>query len=194
MKITKKWRKEQTRDLLDSIQVGRWFNETEVEAFNALTGFEYTRYKKILSSDPGQTSTRNIYVGDVKDTRSWLKQIDDPAREKRNHINPRQAMRKSIKNSMEQAMVDVPYCCAKCNKLTDLTIDHKTIPFSMLAEAFIMAIGTIETDGNLNTFGHQFIDKELEQQWINFHNDNADYQWLCRSCNSSKGANNDCSE
>jgi 5-methylcytosine-specific restriction endonuclease McrA len=192
MKLTKKFRKETTRALLDTIKVGAWFGDKEVEAFNTLTGFEYKKYKKILAPDDIRQNgvgvpVRNVWVGDVKEMRSWLKQIDDPEHLKRKEWNPRQAMRNAIKSEMIQQAKFLGNHCEHCNSQTNLSVDHKDIPFSVIADTFLEVHPDIETGTPPGEMGHFFMDKDLEQKFLDIHNAIATYQLLCRSCNSKKG-------
>ena len=47
MILTKTKRKEYVRNLLDTIKVGKWFDEEEVYLFNNLTGYTYKKYKHL---------------------------------------------------------------------------------------------------------------------------------------------------
>lgn len=184
--FTKTKRKELVRDLLDTIHVGRWFNDEEVFIFNELTGFEYKKYKIVLSPFSHEKKPRNVYVQDVQEMRSWRKQIDDFDYTKKQRINQMQAMRNAIIPSLQKQNLGME--CNLCGSKEYLTVDHKTIPFIDIAEGFLSFYPNFETGTPVNKLGHYFIDGKLEQEFITIHDELADYQLLCRSCNSKKGA------
>jgi len=187
--LSKKERKELVKELIDPIRVGQWFNEQEVDLFNQLTGFEFTKYRKVLNSaNPNDKKIRNIWVGDVKEMRSWNKQIDDPEKINRLEINAKQAMRNSIAPEMMQQQKCLGNYCEHCGSQTNLSVDHRDISFNVMAEAFLETYPTIETWSPPGKQGHYFRDEQLEQEWLTVHNALATYQLLCRSCNSKKGA------
>jgi len=181
--------------MLDKIKVGAWFNDEQVAEFNFLTAFTFKRYKIMLPQDnvrqvKGKTIFRNVWVADsgTGEFRSWIKQIEDPHQLKRQVWNPLEAMRNAITPEMRFQEQTLGNYCVKCNSQTNLTVDHKDTPFSVIAEAFIEAYPDIETCTHESGMGHAFKDKELEQKFIAVHNEIATYQLLCRSCNSKKGA------
>jgi hypothetical protein len=189
MNLTKTKRKEYVRNLLDTIKVGKWFNEEEVYLFNNLTGYTYKKYKLVLHPEPHKQHSlvRNVYVDDVKEMRSWHKQIDDYDQKKKLEVNQLQAMRHSIENVLFEERKKYSECCI-CGSKKNITCDHKTIPFIDIAKSFLHYYPEWETYTPEGKFGHYFIDNELEQLFLQIHNEVADYQALCRSCNSSKGS------
>ena len=181
MKLTKKLKKQLVRELIDSIKTGAWFTPVEVECFNELTGFNYKQYRKKYH----ENDLRHIWVKDINETRSWLKQIDDPNRERRDSINARIAMRYDIRDQIPATDTE----CASCGAQTDLCVDHKSTAFKDIADDFLAAAGTIETDNPEGLdYGHGIKDDSTRKAWQDYHRELADYQTLCRSCNSSKGA------
>lgn len=183
--MTKKERKQRMRQLLDSIKVGVWFTPSQVDQVNELTGFEYQRYRLMLN-EYGNSTQRNLWVGDIREYRSWNKQIDDPKRERRDYMNPRIAMRAAVVDEMQSHLGQE---CVGCGGRQDLTVDHHTRPFSAIAGEFLQACGgTLDTDNPPGQKSGQWIaDPELLEAWREYHRICADYQTLCRSCNSSKG-------
>jgi hypothetical protein len=181
-------RKELVRELIDPIRVGQWFDPAQVELFNELTGFEFQQYKKVLNpNNPNEKVIRNIYVGEIKEMRSWLKQIDYPEKFDRRKINAKQAMRNSIVPEIMQQQYSLGNYCEYCGSQSNLTVDHKDVPFNDMAEAFLDAYPDFETHTPTGKMGHFFKDPQIEQEWLTVHNTIATYQLLCRSCNSKKG-------
>jgi hypothetical protein len=97
--------------------------------------------------------------------------------------NVMQAMRLATKAGTFGAFVRSSEC-AECRATEDLTTDHKTVPFRTIAENFIAE------------FNNPLIKNDSDGGWslqdpthfMIYHDALADYQTLCRSCNSSKGA------
>jgi len=85
--------------------------------------------------------------------------------------------------------------CSHCGTFKDITVDHKTIPFSVLAKEFIDDWNEqgnrmpmqISQDCETRERYFQKHDNDFSLAWYIYHKDNADFQLLCRPCNSSKG-------
>ena len=84
--------------------------------------------------------------------------------------------------------------CARCGKRSDMTVDHLTVAFSVLANRFAASLGgssvgagASELENDATGRGWYVRDAGVAARWREFHRANADYQMLCRSCNSRKG-------
>ena len=73
--------------------------------------------------------------------------------------------------------------CENCGTDLNLQIDHKTTPFSEIVRRFYQSHGKPEIVHSTAKSWH-LVD---EHQFIQFHDQIADYQTLCGSCNQSKG-------
>ena len=187
--MTKTKRKELVRELLDTIKINKWFDEQEVFIFNNLTGYNYKKYKLVIHPEQHKQHklVRNVYVGEVKEMRSWHKQIDNYDVKKKQEVNQLQAMRHAIEHVLFEERKKYKECIS-CGSSTNLTCDHKTFPFIDIAKSFLHYYPDWETHTPEGKLGHYFLDTNLEKQFVNIHNEIADYQPLCRSCNSSKGS------
>ena len=103
-------------------------------------------------------------------------------------------MRNSIKEHTIAFKQSNMLKCCSCS-IADLDYknyhaDHKTKPFSLIMEQFL----------KMNKFEHLTFDdssvmngaifkqnEKFKYNWIDYHNQQADYQILCESCNSKKG-------
>jgi len=82
--------------------------------------------------------------------------------------------------------------CCICNNLYNIQTDHKDIPYIKIFDDFriennlqtIINIETYEDDNDMI----QLKDKKIEKEWLKYHDDIANYQILCRSCNMRKGS------
>jgi len=82
--------------------------------------------------------------------------------------------------------------CCICNKLYDIEIDHKDIPYIKILDNFRIE-NNIDTLINIETYEDnndmlQLKDKKLEYKWLKYHDDKANYQCLCKICNIKKGS------
>ncbi len=106
-----------------------------------------------------------------------------------------QAMRYAIKDQMLEYKNKADPECVICQSLENLQVDHKNPSFKTISNSYIMLKNNITP----TTFGddkhtHQHIfkvvDYEFENEWQQYHKQNATYQILCKTCNIKKGAKN----
>lgn len=115
---------------------------------------------------------------------SWNKAIDRP--------DPKQriltAMRKAVWNGKRMDYwVNNEKVCAVCSSTENPCVDHNKTPFIEIANLYIATFGVAEPIDGLP--GEGPVMQDLDRlQWVEFHDLMADFQMLCRSCNSSKGA------
>ena len=81
--------------------------------------------------------------------------------------------------------------CQDCGLSNAINIDHFELPFQEIVDKFIFEnnidfcrIKVFENSSNL----YEFEDKKLQQEWVQFHDEKAKFQFLCKSCNSSNGS------
>jgi len=80
--------------------------------------------------------------------------------------------------------------CDNCNEYKKATTDHFLIPYIQIFNNFItinnIKLCDIEIEENNNII--RLKDNVLEQKWVKYHDDNAIYRILCKSCNSLFGS------
>lgn len=81
--------------------------------------------------------------------------------------------------------------CNECNKLTEkICVDHYIISFNEILDMFIknnnLILNDIEIYENSNN-ELRLLNKIIAQEWLNYHDNIANYRLLCISCNSSFG-------
>lgn len=107
----------------------------------------------------------------------------------------------TLSDAMREAIVCQPrawkrsqkhsHICATCGSNQNIQVDHKVVPFQDIMDGF-MALGHTapeSTDWSYNPKTHApRLPKGLfVQHWQRYHKERAQYQFLCRSCNSQKG-------
>lgn len=104
------------------------------------------------------------------------------------------AMRNSIKDYTTLFKRSNTLKCELCS-ITELEynkyhVDHKTIPFSIIMERFLKFNNYEHLTFNSCPVVNSSVfkpDEVFQYKWIDYHNQYADYQILCGSCNSKKG-------
>jgi len=185
IKDTKANRKKIMGEFLDSILLNKDFTKEEVAIVNAITGWTYKSYQKRLTPPPN-SSTRNIWVKDTEDFKSWNKAIDAKPIDAKRRQDVAQACRAAIAPLMNEIRQFAEEC-EQCQTTDNLQVDHKTIPFNTLFEQWFEQNPNVDTGTGLKQIGHNLIKPEEFDSWIEYHDARADYQILCRSCNASKG-------
>lgn len=123
-------------------------------------------------------------------TISWRKCTERPQKP-RNSLD--QAMRYAIRRQITQwKNTHGPAQCASCAKTTTLEVDH-IIPFCELKQAFLLT----STSTPPTQFGYatncymKFLTDTASQKfckaWQRYHRRKVQFQFLCKSCNLSKG-------
>ena len=180
-RITKKRRKEIARELILGHHVMQRFSQLDAAHFGDLCGYEFEWVQR-ASRKLGSAAV--VYVswpgGDYIGSWSWVRSIngyDD-------RHNLLSAMRVASKCGTFQSVS--PSICLHCGRVDRLTVDHRSVPFSRIADLFISEHGEPEIV-NVN-FGWQLVDPN---RFLDHHDRLADYQVLCISCNAKKGVKND---
>lgn len=182
---TIKARKAEIQKLIDRQEFDALFSEEDTQRMNELTGWDFPMYKRIINKNfPNDTRcVANSEDGDKWKVWSWNKALSE-------RDNLREALRRAVRDQVAAYSALAANECAQCGSDEYLTVDHKTIPFNDLVAYFLRALpGAYSGLGNdADGSGWYIKDKELEWVWQDIHRRHADYQVLCRSCNSKKGA------
>ena len=174
MNESKATSKEAAKSLIDSYSNGDEFTVEDCKSISSLCGWDFDQVKKVKHRMISVVCPSEKYSG----TWSWNKSIDGYCKEK----NTIQAMRTAIRSGTyaDHEMTS----CESCGNDADLTVDHKSTPFSEIALQFNREHGS-PCIYNMNGYGWLLKDKHA---FVGFHDAIADYQTLCRSCNSAKGS------
>ncbi|WP_417595594.1 hypothetical protein [Oceanospirillum sp.] len=177
-KMTKKRRRELARELILRYEVGSRFSNSDTLLFGQICGYEFEWVER---SAPKIGSAPAVCVSYPAETYTgswgWRKSIDG-YEQRQNLIG---AMRLASRaGTFKQVKKDM---CAQCGSNDLLAVDHKSVPFVRIAESFIKEQGKPAIQ-NVD-FGWELVDPA---SFLEFHDEIADYQVLCASCNSKKGA------
>lgn len=79
--------------------------------------------------------------------------------------------------------------CNICGASDRIDVDHFTIPFSEIFDAFFLETALDESEITLKRVNYTYrtCDYTVEDRWIAYHDRIATYRLLCKSCNSSVG-------
>jgi len=201
--MNKKERKELIRDLLDMYATGVLFSPIDALRLNSLTGWNGVAFKKVINPrNPTDTHCLSISLDGIKfEVWSWLKSpalTDNAPLEQYNIVfhrtNVLRALRSAVQHQMETYRVAaIPKdageaSCVHCGTFYELTVDHKTTPFIDIANAFLEGYSKVMLENPGDGSGWRLKDGGLLLFWLDFHMKYADYQLLCRSCNSKKSS------
>ena len=186
-RITKKWRIEEARKIIDRNIIAVPFGDEDLADFLDVCRMEADGIKRMKNpqfpSDPRHVHA--LLDGEWAGI-SWRDAIQKP--------DPVQKVKRAMRHVVSQDLLDFrssaePYECWKCGALEDITVDHVVPPFDDIANAFIESHGLPEIgpSDDATVVVDVFSDAYLEELWYAHHAENACYQLLCRSCNASKG-------
>ena len=79
--------------------------------------------------------------------------------------------------------------CARCDSTDSIAVDHMNTPFSEIYDSFFLAKSLQESELQIElvNYAYRMRDAAVERQWIEFHDNIAEFRLLCRSCNSTVG-------
>jgi 5-methylcytosine-specific restriction endonuclease McrA len=106
------------------------------------------------------------------------------------------AMRWAVRTTLfdwKDTAIDI---CAKCDSLANLHVDH-IIPFDFYKKAFLRTASGIPTAfDESSSFVPCFkeSDEAFKTSWKYYHDSQATFQYLCRTCNLKKSNNIACKE
>lgn len=183
---TIKERKAQIQALIDRQLHGVLFNAEDVAQFNELTGWSFPFYKRIVNptfpTDP--RCIANSEDGETFQVWSWNRALTPDNSLMR-------ALRVSVADQMAEYKGTATRVCVVCGTTSLITVDHKKLPFKKIAMAFCAEQGTVELTNDATGAGWVIKSSQVLDAWQAFHKRHADYQILCRSCNSKKGTKHD---
>ena len=181
-------RKERARTLIDKQPVDTLFSVADLAELNYLTGWEMVAAKKVFNHQ-FPSNKRNVAVsadGVSFEPWSWVKAIEGYRFTK----NVTQAMRRAIRQQVDNYAVLAPSECVSCGAISGLGVDHKTKAFTKIAANFRTDYPHLNYDlaNSLNGSGWELQAEQTSLAWQQYHAEQADYQILCGPCNSRKGS------
>ena len=179
------------RRIIDATPFGEEMTAGNAAVLRLLTGWHYTRIRHMPNL---KHPTDKRYIEVLQDngewiTHSWRKTIV-PTTEWQ---DLQKAMREAVaEHGMKKYRESAEKVCCYCGALSDLGVDHKSKSFDEIMQTFVTGYATEHgaypaiKDGAMGQ-GRELVDPVVLAQWIAYHDGAADFQILCRSCNSSKG-------
>lgn len=109
--------------------------------------------------------------------------------------NVNSAFREAIKDKGRETyrrsrgwICDWDFACDICRIRENVHVDHKSTAFCDIVASFLEKINKSAAQIELKSCKYaQLMDDDVTKQWIAHHDAVADYQLLCKSCNSTKG-------
>jgi hypothetical protein len=171
-------------------------NDPEVVVYLRNVDTAGGRKVKMISLERGNTR-QPVPKAKLVDALYPTKKIATTANPEEKHYNAvKGAMRLAIHYQLKafRDSVNLPCVCSITGKhirkgmKTD--IDHCGMPFSEIADRFVVLKGITYSDITLMgpPTGKLFKDQKLWDEWIHFHMANAKYSLVCASANRSKGS------
>jgi 5-methylcytosine-specific restriction endonuclease McrA len=184
--LTKKARMEAARAIIDRNQMDVEFPPEDVAALADVCGFPYEGCVLRKNVEfPNASRHLHIKVNGEWSPWSWSKDIQG-----RDTITETKVvMRREIQPHMATYREHSGHTsCQICGEENDLTVDHLEPPFIEIIKNYVAAYGWPEIVSRPSQIGRMIKDRDVAFLWYGFHAANANYQILCRSCNSSKGS------
>lgn len=184
-RITKKYRMEKARQIIDRNVLNVGFPVTDVVELNAIldTSFDgfIRRRNPEYPSDPRHL--HGMTFGEFA-AFSWNKCINPTT----DIQDVKKVMREAIAPCLAEFMDSVDYpSCEHCGASERLTVDHNP-SFDSIALGYFAQHSIPRIDDAPNGVGSIFADIAHEGRWIAFHASRVTrYAVLCRACNASKG-------
>jgi hypothetical protein len=127
----------------------------------------------------------DIWKGETRESISWVK--CSTGRKITNHQKLMKAMRYSVESQINEFRQKVPKFCEECGNTENLQVDH-IIMFKDLIKEFNH---NREPPTEFNELGrHELIfkeqDKQYENDWIQYHKDEATLRILCQKHNLAR--------
>lgn len=131
---------------------------------------------------------RNIF-GKFKKQEKDLKKVQEAFRQEIEGTSRREYFHSKL-DEVEKIGLSWHGICEQCKTKGVITSDHKTYPFKMILRDFLNQEQIKEEHVQVHYVDgwSRIKDKEFASKWIKFHDDKAEWQLLCRSCNSHNGS------
>jgi 5-methylcytosine-specific restriction endonuclease McrA len=182
---SKKDRIDNARKIIDRNAVFVSFSAEDVEEFSVVCNTKIEAIEK-RPNPKFPRDTRHLYMkigGKDWEAVSWKKLIE--GWDEKTAV--KKVMRDAISSNIWEFKRNSELLCVRCGSAEYPSVDHVNPPFDRIAEDFIKENGLPKIDDAKDGVGNVFADDDVKDAWIIFHAGRANYQILCRSCNSSKG-------
>jgi len=178
---------------IDNIYIKELIKYHPIKDLHNIKWLRMKKQKRYYNTLSLQYGTDDIEDDDI----SWkecIRNIFGKSNINQNNIRDVKEALRNISNSGTKKFYKLKnnnMCCI-CNKLYDIEIDHKDIPYIKILDNFRIE-NNIDTLINIETYEDnndmlQLKDKTLEYKWLKYHDDKANYQCLCKKCNIKKGS------
>lgn len=188
-KLTKKRRFEIAREIIDRNTIDVPFSCSDVEQLAEVCQAPVDGAVRKVNPQFPNSDPRHLHtlVDGEWAARSWRKWIDSVTPEQEAKKAMRFVVREDMRDFLDAVGGDA--YCQWCGSSEDLTVDHSYVPFDDIANSYIEARGLPKVceHPSPNIVVNVIEDPNTEAEWIAHHASLAEYQILCRSCNSSKG-------
>lgn len=190
MRMTKKYKTERVREIIDSYDLHEHFNSDDLKELSMLLDNQIDGAYRAINPQFPNTDPRHLFtlIDGEWLARSWHKMITPST--------PKSEAVKVMRHLISSDLSEFKYAfdgreCANCGTTERITVDHVDPTFLEISNDFISKFGLPEVIDNPCTsmVTKCFKDFDLEAKWVHFHAERAVYQLLCVSCNASKGAN-----
>lgn len=206
--------KKRVRSIINNVEINKEFLNDEL--INVLLHHPDQRVQKkenveylLVKYHHQWISTRSLYIktkGNEEDSISWNHCIRNMFgkfdNRKRTLKHVKQAFRQEVEGTSRRdffytKLDDVEKIgtswygtCEQCKTRKIISSDHKGYPFKMILKDFLNLEQKKEEDVSVHDDNglHRISNRELAKKWVKFHDDKAEWQFLCRSCNSKNGS------
>lgn len=178
---------DECRRVIDATPFGEEMTEANAAVLRHITGWHYDKIRHMPNP---KYFTDKRYIEVLQEDGTWITHSWNKT------VNPTsewQDLQKAMRCEVAPyAMSDYrkaaePICC-HCGATEDLAVDHKSRSFDEIMQSFVMVCqGEIAIKDGEGNQGRVLADELVRQAWVAFHDAAADFQMLCRPCNSSKG-------
>lgn len=192
---TKAARHRAAEQIIDRNSIGVPFCQADLTEFSEAVGRHLLlACREVCPDYPSNRRHIMAWPADEEQVRpfSWRKEINlGNDEQRRDWYRLVAAMRKAIRGQRDEFWQAAPRLCITCGESTAerLAVDHKWPPFSALMASFIAENGGADPEvKSLDYGGVELAGEDELKRWQAFHRGRAEFQILCTTCNSKKGA------
>jgi len=205
--------KKRIRSIINNVEINKEFLNDELISLllhhpdRRVTKKEDVEYL-VVKYHQQWISTRALYIktkGREEDSVSWNHCIRNLFgkfdNQKRSLKHIQQAFREEIEGTsrreyfytklddVEKKGLSWHGTCEQCKVRGIITSDHKTYPFKMILRDFLNQEQKKMDDVRVHDVDgvYRIVDRDFADKWITFHDEKAEWQFLCHSCNSHNG-------